>query len=592
MCRNINNLFKKMQFRTKLLLTYIVVIMLCIVVFGVTVYASFSARFKGEISDHTTQVTNLAIDNMTNSMNSIEQVICTVHANSTIAQLLSNPHSLSPYEEIAVIEKELKSADPLSTTVSRLKLYVANRENYPESFDSSVASVSLVENEVWYKRTIKMNGDVYWGIMDTSDSNGILCVARAFMDTRTHKPLGVIRADINLSLFTNDIARINIGHSGKLFIVYENHVVNTWHDAYINGFVNEHAFLDVVYSDCDEPQLLKINGSKHIINKSRLKDSPIILVCAADYNDITEDMRVIAMSICITGLIALLGAVIIMFLLTGWLTASIRLLTIYMRDFEKGRRKVPESMITSDEMGQLCGTYNTMLDTIESLITDIKDLYQKQKLFELKALQAQINPHFLYNTLDSINWMARAHNAKDISRMVSSLGTFFRHSLNKGYEYTTIENELKQIRSYTDIQKVRYDDKFDIEFDIDENILKCTIIKLSVQPLVENSIIHGFEEIDYGGIISIRGWADDEYVYIECADNGCGTDTDMLNRALAKEINYNDPIEKYGLSNVNLRIKLYFDETCGLSFSTNEKGGVTALIRIRRKEHEYKTIDL
>ena len=139
---------------------------------------------------------------------------------------------------------------------------------------------------------------------------------------------------------------------------------------------------------------------------------------------------------------------------------------------------------------------------------------------------------------------------------------------------------------------MRYDEKFDVSFDIDEELLSYTIIKLSIQPLVENCILHGFEEYEDGGMIRIRLYSMEEYIYIEVADNGCGTDTDALNKAITKDIDYTEPIEKYGLSNVNLRIKLYFDETCGLSFSTNKEGGVTALIKIRRKQHEYKTIDL
>ncbi len=585
-------IFKNMSFRAKLLLTYIAVIILCIIVFGLTVFSSFSNRFENEIEHNTSQVSMLAVDNMTNSINNIEQVICTVQANTTISKILSSPGALSPYEEIAAIENEIRSADPLRATVSTLRLYIANNDAYPVSFDSAVASASLVENESWYKRTIEKKGDIYWGIMDTSDTNGVLCVARAFIDTRTHEVLGVIRADVNLSLFTNDISKITLGHTGRLFIVYENHIINTWNDSYINGFVNEPDFFEAVYNDITEPQIIKINGVKHIVNKQRIKTSPIILVCASNYEDINTDTRIVGTSIITTGIIAITAAVLLMFLLTGWLTAPITNLNSYMKHFETERKRVPDEMLTNDEMGKLCATYNTMLDTIDSLINDVYELYQKQKLFELKALQAQINPHFLYNTLDSINWMARAHNARDISKMVSALGTFFRHSLNKGNEYTTIENELKQIESYTDIQKVRYDDKFDIKFDLDKELLQCTIIKLTVQPLVENCIIHGFEDIEAGGMINVRLYAEDDYIYISVADNGCGTDTDALNTALAKEIDYSEPIEKYGLSNVNLRIKLYFDETCGLTFSTNEKGGVTALIKIRRKKHEYKTIDL
>ncbi len=585
-------LFRNMSFRTKLLLTYIIVIILCMVVFGVTVFHSFSHHFKESISDNTSQVTTLAVNNMVNSMNSIEQVLGSVQANTSISKILSNTITISPYEEIASIENEMRAIDPLRTTVSRLTLYVANRDSYPISFDTFVSQTSLVENESWYKSALALKGNVYWGIMDSSDSNSSLCVARAFIDTRTHETLGVIRADINLSLFTRDLSQISLGHTGKLFLVCENHIVNTWKDSYINGFVNEQAFLKAVYNDTTEPQLIKINGTKHIISKQQLKDSPIILVSASNYNDMTSDTRLVGLSILITGIIAVVSVMLITFFLTSWLTAPIKRLITYMQQFKSERKRVPDDLITNDEMGKLSITYNSLLDTIDSLITDVQELFQKQKLFELKALQAQINPHFLYNTLDSINWMARAHHARDISKMVSALGTFFRHSLNKGNEYTTIENELKQIESYTDIQKIRYDEKFDIIFDIDNNLLSCTIIKLTVQPLVENSILHGFEEIEEGGLIHIRVFEKESYIYIEVADNGCGTDTDELNNALAKEIDYNEPIEKYGLSNVNLRIKLYFDESCGLSFKTNEKGGVTAIIKIKRIEHEYKAIDL
>ena len=302
--------------------------------------------------------------------------------------------------------------------------------------------------------------------MDSSGSGGVLCVARAFIDPNTHKVLGVARADVNLSLFTNDLSRISLEHKGKLFIVYNNHIVNTWNDSYINSFINEQEFLDAVYSDADAPQMTSVNGTRHIINTSRLKDTPIMLVYAASYKDTIADTTLVGTSVLVTGLVSLIGAVLIMFLITGWLTAPITRLMSYMRSFNGGWTKMPEDMMSNDEMGELCKTYNSMLDTIDSLITDVETLYKNQKMLELKALQAQINPHFLYNTLDSINWMARAHHARDISSMVSALGTFFRHSLNKGNEYTTIENELKQIKSYTDIQKIRYSDKFRMEYDL------------------------------------------------------------------------------------------------------------------------------
>lgn len=127
----------------------------------------------------------------------------------------SNPPS--PYEEIAAIEQELSKIDPLKATVSRLSLYIENRTSYPSPFDSNVTASVYSKNEVWYKNTKELNGSTYWCVMDSSDANGLLCVARAFIDTRTHKILGIIRADVNLSQFTNDIAHISMNNTGKLF---------------------------------------------------------------------------------------------------------------------------------------------------------------------------------------------------------------------------------------------------------------------------------------------------------------------------------------------------------------------------------------
>ena len=124
-------IFKNMSFRAKLLLTYIVVIIPCIIVFGVTVFTSFSKQFESEIEHNTSQVTMLAVDNMTNSINNIEQVLCTIQANTTISKILSNPGTLSPYEEIAAIENEMQAADPLRATVSKLNLYIAKSDAYP-----------------------------------------------------------------------------------------------------------------------------------------------------------------------------------------------------------------------------------------------------------------------------------------------------------------------------------------------------------------------------------------------------------------------------------------------------------------------------
>ena len=201
---------------------------------------------------------------------------------------------------------------------------------------------------------------------------------------------------------------------------------------------------------------------------------------------------------------------------------------------------------------------------------------------EMKALMAQINPHFLYNTLDSINYMAQDVGAKDISDMVSSLGNFFRYSLNNGKDSISVEKELEQVKSYLDIIKLKFKNKFDVIMDIDLNILKQKTLKLILQPLVENSIMHGFDEIEYKGKITIKGYEDKKFIYFEVSDNGLGADTDQLNVMLHSDTEAaND--QSLGISNTHQRLIAYFGNGCGLRFTTNEEGGVTVTVTIRKE---------
>ena len=156
----------------------------------------------------------------------------------------------------------------------------------------------------------------------------------------------------------------------------------------------------------------------------------------------------------------------------------------------------------------------------------------------------------------------------------------------------TLGQEFEHVTSYLQIQEHRYGEIMEYRTKYNPELKDNMLPKMILQPLVENSIIHGFDEIEEGGMITIRIYPEDDYIFIDVIDNGSGTDTNELNKAITHELDYNEPIEKYGLTNVNLRIQLYFDKTCGLSFKTNETGGVTATIKIKRKEPEYKTIDL
>ncbi|MFZ6028937.1 MAG: histidine kinase [Chloroflexota bacterium] len=222
-----------------------------------------------------------------------------------------------------------------------------------------------------------------------------------------------------------------------------------------------------------------------------------------------------------------------------------------------------------DEITELGMSFNIMIGKIRELLDAKVKEQENLKKAELRALQAQINPHFLYNTLDTIIWMAEAQKTEQIVEIVGALSSFFRISLSKGKDWITIGEEVERIRSYLTIQKMRYRDIMDYRIEVSDTVAGCTILKLILQPLVENALYHGIKNKRQGGSIFVRarpGNADE--VVLEVEDNGIGFSAEklaQLRAALADDSGDIRMESGFGIGNVNKRIRLYYGKQYGLS---------------------------
>jgi two-component system sensor histidine kinase YesM len=242
-----------------------------------------------------------------------------------------------------------------------------------------------------------------------------------------------------------------------------------------------------------------------------------------------------------------------------------------------GNFDVKLSYKRNDEFAFLITAYNKMVEQIKELIDKLYVSELNKKEAELRSLQAQINPHFLYNTLDSVNWLALKHDVPDFSTMVTSLSDFFRYSLNKGRDIIPLRDEKNQVKCYLDIQKIRFKDKLDYGIDFPEDILEYQTVKLILQPIVENAIVHGIEKRRGKGMIDIAASMTEDTIEIRISDNGIGTNVAELNSLLAGKAGIG---KTYGIRNVHVRIRNAFGEKYGLTFEDNVFGGVTVIIRI------------
>ena len=231
----------------------------------------------------------------------------------------------------------------------------------------------------------------------------------------------------------------------------------------------------------------------------------------------------------------------------------------------------------ADEITELGASFNIMIGKIRELLDSKIKEQENLKKAELRALQAQINPHFLYNTLDTIIWMSEDKKTDQVIEIVSALSSFFRISLSKGRDWITVGEEIERTRSYLTIQKMRYRDIMDYKIEVDEQVVNNTILKLILQPLVENAIYHGIKNKRQGGTVTVRAnQKSEDEVLLEVEDDGIGFTPDKLAQ-VQTQINDDSGeirLERgFGVDNVNKRIKLYYGKQYGLSIRSEYNVG-------------------
>ena len=268
------------------------------------------------------------------------------------------------------------------------------------------------------------------------------------------------------------------------------------------------------------------------------------------------------------------------------ITFPIQKLRDSMKRVQKGDFSAAEIEVYSDnEIGSLTRSFNVMTHKIQDLMAqNIQEQEQKRKI-ELKALQSQINPHFLYNTLDSIIWMAEGKKNEEVVLMTASLARLLRQSISIENELVTIGQEVEYVRSYLTIQKMRYKDKLEFEINVDPRITHAQIIRLVLQPIVENAIYHGLKYKESKGMLKVHGYELGERIIIDITDDGVGMDEETLKHIYDKhKVNYHS--NGVGVYNVQQRLVLYYGKEYGIIYHSEKGKGTTATVVIPKKQED------
>lgn len=390
--------------------------------------------------------------------------------------------------------------------------------------------------------------------------------------------LGLLQIDINEAAINRLYQSIHPGNTGYIFIVNQNgHIVSHSHKDQIARFLKDVSLFQPIFDGAEGYYRHKVGSADQLITYYTSKERALIYVAVLPYAQLVKDSRFLGQVSLIIMLIAALLALCISYLIASKVTTPVKKLTKLMGEVESGNLDVVVAIDRRDEFGMLARSFNRMIDHIRQLITEVYQSGLLRKEAELKALQAQINPHFLYNTLDSIYWTARQENALQSAELVSALAKLFRLGLNKGNELTTIEREVAHLQSYLTLQKKRYSQEPRITVTVDPKLYPFSTLKVILQPLVENALYHGLDELDHPGVITVTGCENGEDVLFEVCDNGVGMDEATRSTLF---IANPDNLGGYGLKNVEQRIKLYFGPAYGLTVESAPGQGTRVRILI------------
>lgn len=397
-------------------------------------------------------------------------------------------------------------------------------------------------------------------------ADDVVSMSKAVMDKKTGKCIGVILIDMKLDIIKKVIENVKPGKNGFVYIVDStgdivyspvNNVVYRIKEEWLRDYNDKVMIKRIKDNDYEIMHMGSVYTGWKTVVVAPLEES-LKVVTYIKYYSLT------------IAVITLIFAIILAIFFTRSIVNPITKLRKLMKTAEEGNLDCYFNSKYKDEIGELGDSFNNMLKEIKKLINLVHIEEKNKRKAEINTLQAQIKPHFLYNTLDTIQWMAQEHNAEDIVEMVGNLTNLLRIGLNNGDEIIKLKKEIEYVESYLVIQKTRYEDKLNYEISVDDNILEYNVIKLILQPLVENAIYHGIKEKRGKGKIIITGGIEDNKIHIRVTDNGIGIKEDKLreiNKVLREGHSSNSKIG-YGIYNVNERIRLNYGEEFILSYSS------------------------
>lgn len=427
------------------------------------------------------------------------------------------------------------------------------------------------QNADWYQDTLDLDGALYVSsnaVHDcfTGDKQTIF-FSQCLKDIYTHEVVGVLMLDCNSQML--DLSAVNTMPDVTLLTI-DNTDTN-----------------DVLYTNYDELPSGFVNNRSNV-QRTELDLSPLRLTMVMDYTNLAKEFNVTAVLIIIICAVCITGYIIFAYITSRYMVHPVEHLSRKMSS-QSGHTLIQSTryLNRTDEIGTLYNEYNAM---VESLNAAVKQDYQDKLVLldaQMKSLEARINSHFLFNTLEAINSIAELEDNETIAIMSLALGNMFRYTLKTQSELVTVQDELGHVNDYVTIQRIRFDNRFHLELDIPAEYLNNKVLKLILQPLVENALYHGLNYCTTGDTITIHAYTENSNLIIDVHDNGQGMDSETLiklQNSLCEEASFTElghrNKQSIGLKNIHSRIELYYGKGYGLTVTSSQGEWTNVQIRL------------
>ncbi|WP_314591845.1 histidine kinase [Paenibacillus terrigena] len=558
---------RNLRLRQKLLLSYVTVIFLPTIVLGLYAYQNSKSSLESQFMQSADSEAKKVSLEISYRLQRQDVSMKSIVFHPALIELMSNPNQ-DLYTQFKTMNDKIEpiffNLMYMVGDMNEIMLYSEKRQSELGNF---ITPSSAVKDKDWYLET-KGSDTTKWWFED-----GKLFATRVIYNIEFQTVSGELYVRFNYNkIFGDFIGKVNEGN-GIIITDRQNRPVLTEHVGQME---------DVQLQSLSRKGTSKatISGESYLIVNKDIPQTDWILHYLVPDNQHKTGIGNILSATGIIVLICMVFLSIIIFLFSETMLKGIEKLNTKMKMVEDGDLSVVVSTNSKDEIGQLTERFGSMLKQINQLISEVYQTKITQKAAELKALQAQINPHFLYNSLSLINSKALCIDAEEISDLVNQLSRYYRTTLNKGKQVISIQDEWTNVQAYIHIQLAMHSTNFDVEFDADDKVFQFEMIHLILQPIVENAIMHGIDpKRGERGKLILRASLDGEDIVFVVEDNGVGMEPSRIALMLEYES------DGYGIKNVQERLQLLFGSEYGICIHSQLGIGTSVIVRIPQYRH-------